>query len=174
MEPTQMQPAVLDVSALLSGEERSKSFETDLIPGIDDQDVSLLAVRFSGEARERGGFISLEGRISCKFSAHCARCLAEVESELDFPVTLDAFEPDKLPEDQGPDQIEITDSKIDLEEVLFEQIVTHLPYRVLCREDCKGLCPKCGQDLNLSDCGCDKRQIDPRLEGLMDFFKDET
>ena len=171
MEPTREQTAFLDVSKLLSGEIKSEDFFADIIPDIDDPDISLTAVRFSGRAWESGGFIRLEGLISCDFSAHCARCLAKVEQKTEIAVALDAFEEDKITDDSSPDQIVIKDAKIDLGEVIFEQVVTNLPYRVLCREDCKGLCPKCGQDLNLKECGCDRRNVDPRLAGLADFFK---
>ena len=48
----------------------------------------------------------------------------------------------------------------------------NLPGRFLCSEDCKGLCPKCGADLNLGDCGCDKEDIDPRWADLQKIMKD--
>ena len=61
--------------------------------------------------------------------------------------------------------------KVDLTSLMQETIVTELPLRLLCKEDCKGLCPKCGTDLNLGSCSCEHKEIDPRLAGLADFFK---
>ena len=171
MENSKQNGARLDVSSLLSGDADKLSFDAEPRPGIDDPDLTILSVRFSGEARELGGFVELNGAISCRFSAHCARCLEETVRELSVPVRIAAVEEEKLADDSDPDQFPITDGKVNLDALCFEQLAVNLPLRVLCREDCKGLCPKCGQNLNFSDCGCDRRQIDPRLEGLGDFFK---
>ena len=54
----------------------------------------------------------------------------------------------------------------DLDELLREDILLDLPSKYLCSPDCKGLCPKCGKNLNEGDCGCDRKEIDPRLEVL--------
>lgn len=171
MDNIRQTDARLDVSSLLSGEADKVGFDVEPHPGIDDPDITILAVRFSGEAKGLGGFVELNGAIECRFSAHCARCLEETERSLNVPVRVAAIEADKLADDSDPDRFPVTDGSVDLDALCFEQLAVNLPMRVLCREDCKGLCPKCGQNLNLADCGCDRRQTDPRLEGLMDFFK---
>ena len=56
--------------------------------------------------------------------------------------------------------------EIDLTEAVQEQILLSLPLRPLCREDCKGLCPGCGEDLNKGACGCSGKAVDPRLAVL--------
>ena len=56
--------------------------------------------------------------------------------------------------------------EIDLLEGLQEQVVLSIPYRTLCRDTCKGLCPKCGTDLNQRDCQCREESRDPRFEAL--------
>jgi len=58
--------------------------------------------------------------------------------------------------------------QIDLDEMVLEQLELSLPSRVLCREDCRGLCPQCGADLNVEQCQC-KPQIDPRWRALADL-----
>ena len=58
---------------------------------------------------------------------------------------------------------------IDLDELVREQILLALPTRHLCREDCKGLCQKCGADLNAGDCSCEQGETDPRWAALADF-----
>ena len=54
----------------------------------------------------------------------------------------------------------------------YPDIVMGLPTKVLCKDDCRGLCPDCGKDLNLGDCGCQKKEVDPRLAALADLLKD--
>jgi uncharacterized protein len=58
---------------------------------------------------------------------------------------------------------------LDLAEVVREQILLFLPEQVFCSGDCRGLCPKCGIDLNLKSCDCPQLEIDPRWAGLKDL-----
>ena len=60
---------------------------------------------------------------------------------------------------------------MDLDELVRADLLLELPTKVLCREDCKGLCPKCGKDLNFGPCDC-KKEIDPRWQALSDLFPD--
>ena len=172
MEDRNDKALLLDVSTLLSGETDTIEFDRSLLPDIDDPDIRLeKAVRFTGVVKECGGFVRMNATIRCTLVSSCARCLEEVEDELVLPVELDAFEQDKMPEESEEDPVCIVDSKIDLFPIASEAVTVNLPSRVLCKEDCRGLCPVCGINKNLSDCDCEKKKIDPRLEGLMDFFK---
>lgn len=73
----------------------------------------------------------------------------------------------ELNEEQDDDTyVVVTDERLDLEELLREDILLDLPSKYLCSPDCKGLCPKCGKNLNEGDCGCEAEEIDPRLEVL--------
>ena len=63
--------------------------------------------------------------------------------------------------------VSVFDGKgIDVDEVVKEQILLAVPTRMLCREDCKGICPECGTDLNKGECACKKDDIDPRWAAL--------
>ena len=57
---------------------------------------------------------------------------------------------------------------IDTELLLHDEITVNWPVKILCREDCKGLCPVCGHDLNEGDCGCDTFVPDPRMAAIFD------
>lgn len=63
----------------------------------------------------------------------------------------------------------VEDMHFDLDELLREDILLSLPTKVLCKSDCKGLCPMCGADLNNGPCGC-KKPVDPRLAVLQDLL----
>ena len=58
---------------------------------------------------------------------------------------------------------------IDIDEMVREQLLLALPAQILCREDCKGLCPECGGDRNLNECKCEEVEIDPRWSGLKEI-----
>jgi len=64
------------------------------------------------------------------------------------------------------DESLVIDGKIDIAEVVREQILLALPAQVFCGDDCKGLCPKCGANQNLIDCKCADKEIDPRWAAL--------
>ncbi len=144
----------------------------------------------SASLRRLSGGVLLEGKFTSRVVAECKRCLAESKLELPVSFTLnlvpeslargeglldeeDAEEKDKgLGESGGSFALddadeEVFDGKvIDLEPIVREQVLLALPMNAVCREDCRGLCMKCGQNLNEQQCGCDTKFVDPRLAVL--------
>ena len=107
--------------------------------------------------------------MSVDYTAECARCLAPVSGcfSLDLEKTVATREVlGDLDENRLDDYAIIDDGFLDMDEPLLEQLEMEFPVRFLCKEDCRGLCQKCGHDLNDGDCGCDTKDIDPRLEPL--------
>ena len=108
----------------------------------------------------------------------CSRCVGDVKLDLEENLHVTFMPPSEMPADDeapGEDGAEVATEdldlfpfdgeKIDLEPLFREQFVLAVPYSPLCREDCKGLCPQCGIDLNSGTCTCEK-PIDPRLAAL--------
>ena len=81
-------------------------------------------------------------------------------------------EPENDSEDND-DYIISNDGYIDADEALTEQILLELPLKHLCKEDCKGLCPKCGTDLNKSTCNCETKEPDPRFDVLRKLLENK-
>lgn len=107
--------------------------------------------------------------VSLNYKTACARCAEPVEGKMNF-----SFEKDIANggvDEDNDDYIFVKNQKIDLSEPLEEELLLVLPAKTLCREDCRGLCPKCGKNLNLGDCGCGKSQGDPRLAILKTLLK---
>ncbi len=73
--------------------------------------------------------------------------------------------------DDMDDYIVVDGDQLDLDELVLSDILLSLPTKILCNEDCKGLCPVCGKDLNIGNCECKKKQVDPRLEKLGELLK---
>jgi uncharacterized protein len=111
--------------------------------------------------------------ITAKIETECTRCLESVTRTLEIPFR-DLFVDASRETTQRETELAIDDmdeslvigGRIDLAEVVREQILLALPEQVLCREDCRGLCPKCGGNRNLIDCSCDRDEIDPRWAAL--------
>jgi uncharacterized protein len=120
--------------------------------------------------------IRLRADYSGTFQVPCARCVEPVEHHIQSGFDL-VFRP--LGADQGlPDHaISASETEIGyyqggslaLEDVLREQVLLSLPVRTLCREDCKGLCPHCGQNLNVEACSCGQTVSDPRWSALSEI-----
>ena len=120
--------------------------------------------------------IRLQGSYSGEFEVPCARCLEPVRHTLQGSFDL-LFRP--LGIDQGSPERSINTAETEigyyqeggllLEDVLREQVLLSLPAKTLCREDCKGLCPRCGRDLNSEPCACDTAPADPRWTALSDL-----
>ena len=120
--------------------------------------------------------IRLQGSYSGEFEVPCARCLEPVRHSLQGSFDL-LFRP--LGIDQGSSERSINTAETEigyyqegglvLEDVLREQVLLSLPAKTLCREDCKGLCPRCGRDLNSESCNCDTAPADPRWTALSDL-----
>jgi len=117
--------------------------------------------------------IRLRGRFAGKFQVPCARCVEPVEIPLkaDFDLIFRPAEADSeaLERSITAPETEIgyylKDSLL-LEDVLREQVLLTLPVRTLCKPDCKGLCPRCGENRNSTACTCDEGPSDPRWEAL--------
>ncbi|MGI4758050.1 MAG: YceD family protein [Janthinobacterium lividum] len=125
--------------------------------------------------------IRLRARFQGDFDLLCARCLDPILHRADQRFDL-IFRPSGIDAEQGERSISEAETEIGyyeesgllLEDVVREQVLLSLPDRSLCREDCKGLCPNCGENLNEAACTCGSARIDPRwsaLQGLGSFSK---
>ena len=128
---------------------------------------------FSGETQRIDGKAHIRGTINAELTLDCTRCLEPVGKHIDVSfddVFLDAGEEHHAGETEievkALDESLVPDGKIEIAEVVREQILLALPDQVFCSEDCKGLCPKCGANRNLIDCKCADNEIDPRWAAL--------
>lgn len=115
-------------------------------------------------AENKLGFVSLVLDVNFVYSRPCDRCFKELRRELEF-----SFEHRLvagLSDSEDDDYIEVPDFELELDDLVVSDILLDLPGKYLCSEDCKGLCPDCGCNLNDTECNCRKGNIDPRLEIL--------
>ena len=120
-----------------------------------------------GRVYNEAGVLHLVGTLTAEMTCICDRCGAEFDSE---KVTdLDAVLVEEESEDH-PELFVLDGSELDLDDVLSTCFILDMETKFLCREDCKGLCPSCGKNLNEGPCAC-RKQTDPRfavLEQLLD------
>ncbi|MDD6484564.1 MAG: DUF177 domain-containing protein [Clostridiales bacterium] len=130
-------------------------------------------VKVNGSVSNNGKSFILSAKCSAEVKTRCARCLKEITVSVDF--VLD----ENLVRSGGE---EVTDEDVivfegtgfELDEIVLDDFLMQVGGRYLCSEDCRGLCPKCGADLNEGDCGCSYTDIDPRWAGLLDIMNKEN
>ena len=125
-------------------------------------------VRFEGllEGVEEGILVS--GNVSARMSCSCARCLKEFSQV--FDVTVRELFTDTPSEEE--DHYPIADGEIDLEPCARDALLLSVPFAPLCKEDCLGLCPRCGGDRNIGECACGP-EIDERWAALSSLKLDD-
>jgi uncharacterized protein len=131
------------------------------------------AAVFRGEIYGDQGRAHVEGMITAKVETACTRCLEPVTRPFEIAfsdIFVDASRENLAREAEigvaDMDESLVIGGRVDVAEVVREQILLAMPEQVLCTEDCRGLCPKCGGNLNLIDCSCDSDETDPRWSAL--------
>ena len=118
-----------------------------------------------------GEDLLFHGRFDGVVTGTCARCLAEYPTPLrdDFTFVLKPASDAAADEAAAEDDVSLSfyaDDEIDLSPLVRESMMLSLPTRPLCREDCRGLCPRCGANRNTTECACRDDWSDPRLDVL--------
>jgi uncharacterized protein len=150
--------------------------------GPDELDITGHEFRFRdaprvvGRVDRAGSEIRLRGDVSTVVFEECDRCLKDVEIPVEAKVDL-LYAADDPGSGKGSESevhgrdLDVAlyeNDTIDIDQMVREQIELNLPPRVLCEEDCRGLCPQCGANLNIEECGC-ARPVDPVWRALADF-----
>lgn len=148
----------LSLSAVSRGEERVREEVPPDHPMWEGTGVSLagpLAVDLAARSVGQGVFV--RGSVRGRLRLPCRRCLEETEHELDETVDFLFEELEEEDEDEVGGEVYALPARgdeLDLTDAVREQVLLRVPQYVLCREECRGLCPRCGADLNQAPCGC--------------------
>jgi uncharacterized protein len=144
---------------------------------LDGEEVRLVEpAEVRGRVRRHGNEVEVHGKLDAKLGAVCDRCLQPVQIPISAgfterfvrAVSWAAEEQHELHEDDL--NLAVFDGEgIELDNVVREEILLAVPATVLCREGCKGLCPTCGVDRNLSECQCESNEVDSRWQKLKEL-----
>ena len=121
--------------------------------------------------KERELLITGKGKIVLEIP--CDRCLEPVRTELflDFTKDVDLDVADGEQTEELDETNYIDGYALDVEQLLYNEILIGWPTKILCSEDCKGICNVCGQNLNQGTCDCEDTSLDPRMSVIRDVFK---
>ena len=118
------------------------------------------------------GKARIEGKAVVTFEAGCDRCLKPVEREIMLDFEREVWAPDAAADPSVYEEQPFMDGyQLNVEDLLNSEIVTSWPMKILCKPDCKGICPTCGRDLNTGTCDCDNFVPDPRMAAIKDIFE---
>lgn len=146
------------------------SRDAELWEGSDLTPTRPLEVRL--EAQQVGPDVVVRGTLAGSFARECRRCLEPVEAEISEDVGL-LYRAGNVLEDDSEDVLPLPDgAKLDLTGPIREQVLVAVPQYVQCREDCKGLCARCGTNLNESSCDCATEEVDERWAPLRKLKRD--
>lgn len=127
-------------------------------------------VRFTFTNIEAGK-ARIEGNVDLTFQVNCDRCLTQMPMRLSVEFEQYVSSPDADFADEDETDNDVMDGwLLDVEAFVQREIVLNWPVKILCSRDCRGLCPKCGHNLNTGDCGCDTFVPDPRMAAIQDIF----
>ncbi|MEO7672525.1 MAG: DUF177 domain-containing protein [Pyrinomonadaceae bacterium] len=168
---------IVDLAKL---EGSNNKFEFSISAGDLDLETDTVSLKSDiavfGEITKTIPKTELSGNVSVVTEIDCTRCLTPIEVPLAFSfeagyvpseVLLQESEAELGNEDLDVDALDA--DQLDMREVVREQILLNLPDQIFCREDCKGLCQKCGGNLNLIDCSCNETETDPRWAALQNL-----
>ena len=156
----------LDLRSVFETEGSKKEFSEEL----DEREYELFGTKpfverisVRGEVTNRAGVVTLTAKVSFPLRVACDRCLEEFTRQYDYTFTHTLV---RQLQDEWQDYIQVEDGVLNLEELILSDLLLELPTKLLCKEDCKGLCPHCGCNLNHQSCDCNKAYHDPRWDVL--------
>ena len=172
----------IELASLESGKGR---FAHNYVQGefvLEEERLRLLRPpTVQGEIRRADRSAQVKGRVVAGVQVECDRCLTWIELPVDFSFKLEyvtqedylAQQADEL-SDADLDLTVFDGEVIDIDALVTEEILLAVPDHVICKDDCRGICPRCGADRNTCDCGCETAEVDPRWAGLKELVNREN
>lgn len=133
------------------------------------EDGQTSPIRVKGAVRNHCEMVQLEVNVAFTLTAPCDRCLKM--HSMDFSFAVNQTLVTNVNDETNDDLLVLENYELDLDELITTEILLQMPAKFLCKQNCKGLCPDCGHDLNQGPCSCSGTKIDPRLEKLKEFLQ---
>lgn len=168
---------LINLSKLLSGDQPSiteqvtvemESFACSLgtFPVTEKSEFSLTVSKIGTDK------FLIEGETSITLDIPCDRCLQPVSVEIPLAISRECDK--SIPEEESEEEPLIVGYHLDTEQLIYCEMLVNWPMKTLCTEACKGICKKCGTNLNHSSCTCDTVELDPRMAKIRDIFNNSN
>lgn len=168
---------LINLSELFASEGKEKIYVQDIemrqfhapdgVYEIVDAEPVTLKVRNLGDRT-----LFLEGKTKLSLLIPCSRCLDPVRNDFDLSMeaSLDMKQTEEERIEELDEQPYVSGYNLDVDQLVCNELLLNLPMKVLCDEDCKGICNRCGANLNHETCDCDRSSLDPRMSLIQDIF----
>lgn len=163
----------IDLSNLFSKDETIYSFKGEIVGSdLNLREFEVLdPIKYKGEICKINREYIINIFTYYTFKTNCDRCLNSTLKNVKSSLSAKLEDYKKMQEeDEEEDIIYYKNDVLDIEKHVLMEVLSSLPMKTLCKEDCKGLCPLCGTDFNKKSCDCIVENIDPRFEKLKNFF----
>ncbi len=157
----------IELEAVFNREGESVQFDYEF--SLDDENI-VTPVKVVGSVFNRTGIVGLKATAKFDYSTQCAKCNKPLLRHATVPIKYTLISHIENEEDRDM-YIVVENMRLELDELVSEDVFLSIPSRFLCKEDCKGLCPLCGTDLNEDTCNCSK-PTDSRWDVLKDLFNE--
>ena len=167
---------IIDLFAIVSNPGSDKEYELDIsdmtfesmMGTFKATEASPYKIRISNNAAKSIRIIT-EGEIH--FTVPCDRCLRDCDISIDLSFDKEfGLENERLVIEDLDEPEYIEGLNLNTDQLVYDEILVNWPMKVLCKEDCKGICNKCGLNLNEGTCDCDRTVVDPRMAAIQDVF----
>ena len=120
---------------------------------------------------EENAAVFLDATVDIEVMIPCARCLEDVRTPIRFDIDKKLSVRDEgLVDEEMEEPDYLIGLELDVDKLVYAEILVNWPMRVLCKDDCKGICKVCGMNLNKGDCSCQRTELDPRMAAIQDIF----
>lgn len=131
-----------------------------------EKEPVLLTLTNAGDQKAR-----IEGKTRLVLNMSCDRCLEDVKVTFDLDFSREVIAPaGEKTEDDEDEQNFMEGYHLNVDLLIYSELLMNWPMKVLCQESCEGICTVCGKNLNLGECGCDRFVPDPRMAVIRDIF----
>ena len=150
---------ILQLKQIFEGQKQLLDFETEIpceeLEQLEPYDTYAAPVRIKGSVKNRAGVITLDMNVAASLEQTCDRCMKAFVREYSYDPSHTLVTALDNEEDEGyeyDDYVTCPDKTLDVSELALTDLKLGMPTKILCKEDCKGLCPVCGKDLNEGAC----------------------
>ena len=112
----------------------------------------------------------ISGTVDIEVAIPCDRCLEDVPTNIHFNIDKTLTIGESIVDEEMEETDYLIGFELDVEKLVYAEILVNWPMKVLCKDDCKGICRVCGMNLNKGTCNCERSELDPRMAAIQDIF----
>ncbi len=167
---------LIDISEIVSCENKEITKEVSIelnsfISKLGEFPITKKApidIRIANRENKR---LLIQGDVDLTVSIPCSRCLEDVPTDIHFTIDKELeLNGSEVNDEEMEDTDYLIGLNLDIDKLIYGEILVNWPMKVLCKEDCKGICKVCGMNLNKGNCDCQRTELDPRMAAIQDVF----